>query len=169
MEQKESNNFVDRLQHYFDTTPREQVLKDWEETKEFDTVGIIMDMALRHINKKQKNDQARFHQENMMFFVVFFLMVLIFEIIHQAKKPDCVLEEIYPFLIFLHITLVYIFTFRSIWVRKRLLCHLGLHTWENIDKNPMPTPTKYTHYFVESLHECHYCKRQEFKGMGYIV
>jgi hypothetical protein len=32
----EKENFLDRLKKYFDETPREKVLEDWEKTKEFD-------------------------------------------------------------------------------------------------------------------------------------
>lgn len=36
-------NLVENLKKYFETTSREQVLKDWEETIEFDQVGSTMD------------------------------------------------------------------------------------------------------------------------------
>lgn len=30
------NNFVNELKKYFEETPREQVLKDWDKTRQFD-------------------------------------------------------------------------------------------------------------------------------------
>ena len=41
-----SNNLVEELKEYFDKTPKEQILKDWEATKEFDTNGVVADKLL---------------------------------------------------------------------------------------------------------------------------
>lgn len=34
---------IEQLREYFKNTPREQVLKDWEKTKEHDNVGVTID------------------------------------------------------------------------------------------------------------------------------
>jgi hypothetical protein len=34
------NNFFEDLKKYFETTPREEVLKDWAESEEFDKIGL---------------------------------------------------------------------------------------------------------------------------------
>jgi hypothetical protein len=36
-----------QLKHYLETTPKEEVVKGWEETKEFDEVGVPMDEFLK--------------------------------------------------------------------------------------------------------------------------
>ncbi|MCB0514467.1 MAG: hypothetical protein R2798_00215 [Chitinophagales bacterium] len=43
-------SIVEKLKKYFETTSDEQVLKDWEKTKEFDEVGPIMDDFLNQTN-----------------------------------------------------------------------------------------------------------------------
>ena len=39
-------NFLEELREYFETTSREQILKEWEATKEFDTNGVVADKFL---------------------------------------------------------------------------------------------------------------------------
>lgn len=36
-------NIVEKLKKYFETTSQEQVLKEWEKTKDFDQIGPTMD------------------------------------------------------------------------------------------------------------------------------
>jgi hypothetical protein len=43
-------SIVEKLKKYFESTSNEQVLKDWEKTKEFDEIGPIMDDFLSHTN-----------------------------------------------------------------------------------------------------------------------
>ena len=40
-------NMLQELEKYFKETPREQILKEWEETEEFDKVGITVDDFLK--------------------------------------------------------------------------------------------------------------------------
>ena len=40
-------NMLEQLKKYFEETPREQILKDWESTKEFDNVGITAEDFLK--------------------------------------------------------------------------------------------------------------------------
>ena len=37
------NNFYEDLKHYFETTPREKVLEDWNKSAEFDKIGPTME------------------------------------------------------------------------------------------------------------------------------
>ncbi len=61
-------NLVENLKKYFETTSREQVLKDWEETKEFDQVGPTMDDFLSQTNAyfkvKMDNQMGRPNETN---------------------------------------------------------------------------------------------------------
>ena len=50
---REENNFVEELKEYFDKTPKEQVLKDWEATKEFDNNGVLADKLLDTLGEKR--------------------------------------------------------------------------------------------------------------------
>ena len=34
-----ADNFLEELENYFNETPREKILADWEETKEWDNVS----------------------------------------------------------------------------------------------------------------------------------
>lgn len=43
-------SFLEELKTYFKTTPRETILKDWDETKEFDSIGLPMDDFLETTN-----------------------------------------------------------------------------------------------------------------------
>ena len=40
------NNFYEDLKHYFETTPREKVLEDWNKSAEFDKIGPTMEEFL---------------------------------------------------------------------------------------------------------------------------
>lgn len=44
------NNFLEDLREYFKNTPREQVIKDWEESENLDKVGPTVDEFLTHMN-----------------------------------------------------------------------------------------------------------------------
>lgn len=39
-------NFAEKLREYFQTTPKEQILADWEKSKEWDNVGVTVDDLL---------------------------------------------------------------------------------------------------------------------------
>jgi hypothetical protein len=41
-----SCDILEELKAYFENTPREQIIADWEETKEFDNVGITVEELL---------------------------------------------------------------------------------------------------------------------------
>lgn len=52
-------NFVEKLKKYFEETPREKVLEDWEKTKEWDNVGVTVEDFLKNTNEKiKKNDEG---------------------------------------------------------------------------------------------------------------
>lgn len=51
---KQNYNFVDALKEYFKNTPKEQVLKDWEKTTEYDMVEVPMNEFLDIHNKNNK-------------------------------------------------------------------------------------------------------------------
>jgi hypothetical protein len=50
-ELKQSNNFYEELKHYFETTPREKVLKDWNESVELDKIGPTVEEFLGMIQE----------------------------------------------------------------------------------------------------------------------
>ena len=53
-------NFVEKLKKYFEETPREKVLEDWEKTKEWDNVGITVEEFLKNTNDNiKKNDEGK--------------------------------------------------------------------------------------------------------------
>lgn len=53
-------NFVEKLKKYFETTSRDQVLKDWEETKDFDEVSPTFEKFLQNTNENiKKNDEDK--------------------------------------------------------------------------------------------------------------
>ena len=43
-------SFVEKLKEYFDRTPREKVLEDWEKTKEWDEIGLPVKYFLWKLN-----------------------------------------------------------------------------------------------------------------------
>lgn len=45
-------NFAEKLKKYFEETPREKVLEDWEKTKNLDNVGVSFILPMK--NKKPK-------------------------------------------------------------------------------------------------------------------
>ena len=53
-------NFVEKLKKYFEETPREKVLEDWEKTKELDKIGVTVEEFLQNINDNiEKNDEGK--------------------------------------------------------------------------------------------------------------
>jgi hypothetical protein len=50
-ETKQSNNFYEELKHYFETTPREKVLDDWNKSAEFDKIGPTVEEFLGMIQE----------------------------------------------------------------------------------------------------------------------
>jgi len=50
-EPKQGNNFYEELKHYFETTPREKVLKDWDESAELDKIGPTVEEFLGMIQE----------------------------------------------------------------------------------------------------------------------
>lgn len=49
-------SFVELLKKYFDETPRDQVLKDWKETEEYDSIGPVVDEFLNNNNPKTQEN-----------------------------------------------------------------------------------------------------------------
>lgn len=45
------NDFIEDLKKYFENTPREKVLEDWDKTESFDNIGPSMDELINHTNK----------------------------------------------------------------------------------------------------------------------
>ena len=57
---KYMKNFVEKLKKYFEETPREKVLEDWEKSKEWDNVGITVEEFLQNTNDNiEKNDEGK--------------------------------------------------------------------------------------------------------------
>lgn len=55
---KYMENFVEKLKKYFEETPREKVLEDWEKTKECDNDDITVEDFLKNTNENiKKNDE----------------------------------------------------------------------------------------------------------------
>lgn len=45
-----NNNFFEELKTYFENTPKEEILKEWEKTKEFDNVVPTVDVFFLSID-----------------------------------------------------------------------------------------------------------------------
>ena len=51
---------------------------------------------------------------------------------------------------------------------KTISCLLGFHKWINIDTTPLPNPKLGEMICWSELHECKFCKKQQYLGMGCI-
>ena len=51
----------------------------------------------------------------------------------------------------------------------KILCWFGFHIWINLNKDGYPTPKEGESILVSDLHECKYCKKQRYLGMGWIL
>lgn len=58
-----TNNFLEELKKYFENTPREQVLADWEKSEEFDNVGPTVEDLLLFFKRRQKTELLE-HQDS---------------------------------------------------------------------------------------------------------
>ena len=52
-------NFLEELKEYFETTSREQILKDLEEVKEFDTNGVFIDDFALKTNELEEDETTK--------------------------------------------------------------------------------------------------------------
>lgn len=59
------NNFLENLRHYFENNPQEKILEDWEKTKEFDQVGVLLEDFLNSIHKYQPSSVVIKTNENI--------------------------------------------------------------------------------------------------------
>ena len=48
----------DKLKQYFNTTPKEQLQKDWEELKKYNKIGPTVEEYLNYV-KQYNNDKQR--------------------------------------------------------------------------------------------------------------
>ncbi len=49
-------DLIYELKKYFEETPREKILEDWENTKEWDSVGITVEEFIQNTNENNKNN-----------------------------------------------------------------------------------------------------------------
>ena len=47
-------NFLEELKEYFDNTPREQILKDWEKTSVYDSGNVTADKFINFLEQRRK-------------------------------------------------------------------------------------------------------------------
>lgn len=52
---------------------------------------------------------------------------------------------------------------------RKIMCYFGFHKWINIDLRQTPNPKEGEMICWSELHECAHCKKQEYKGMGWII
>jgi hypothetical protein len=57
-------NFVEELKNYFEETPREKVLEDWEKTKECDNIGVTVEEFIQNTNDNIENNKNEKHKRN---------------------------------------------------------------------------------------------------------
>ena len=50
---RSKNNLVKELKEYFDKTPKEQVLKDWEETVDYDSSDVVADGFINFLERRR--------------------------------------------------------------------------------------------------------------------
>lgn len=50
---RSENNLVKELKEYFDKTPKEQVLKDWEETVDYDSSDVVADGFINFLERRR--------------------------------------------------------------------------------------------------------------------
>jgi hypothetical protein len=63
-EPKQELNFYEKLKEYFENTPREKVLEDWNKSAHLDNVGPTVDEFLENSNEERLKDVAeRFYSE----------------------------------------------------------------------------------------------------------
>jgi hypothetical protein len=63
-EPKQEPNFYEKLKEYFENTPREKVLEDWNKSAHLDNVGPTVDEFLENSNEERLKDVAeRFYSE----------------------------------------------------------------------------------------------------------
>ena len=58
-EPKQELNFYEKLKEYFENTPREKVLADWNKSAEFDKVGPTIDNFIENSNKERLKEASK--------------------------------------------------------------------------------------------------------------
>lgn len=56
-------NFLEELKKYFESTPKDKILSDWEKTKDFDNIGLTVDEFIK-INK-MKMERFEIKEEHL--------------------------------------------------------------------------------------------------------
>ena len=54
----ENNNFYEALKHYFNTTPKDKVLEDWDKSAEHDKIGVTVEEFLDNTKKQETLEEA---------------------------------------------------------------------------------------------------------------
>lgn len=54
-----NNNFYEDLKNYFDTTPREKVLEDWDKSAEHDKIGDTVEEFLDNTNQQETLEEVK--------------------------------------------------------------------------------------------------------------
>ena len=55
----ENNNFYEALKHYFNTTPKDKVLEDWDKSSEYDKIGVTVEEFLDNTNQKETLEEVK--------------------------------------------------------------------------------------------------------------
>jgi hypothetical protein len=55
----ENNNFYEALKHYFDTTPKDKVLEDWDKSAEHDKIGVTVEEFLDNTKKQETLEEVK--------------------------------------------------------------------------------------------------------------
>lgn len=61
------NDFYEDLKRYFEETPREKVLEDWEKSKEYDQVGPTVNEYLNEIAEPLSKDEMKRWRERVRY------------------------------------------------------------------------------------------------------
>lgn len=56
------NNLLAELKAYFETHTRDEILKDWDATAEYDAIGITVDEFLSSTTTYHYNYQSKLHK-----------------------------------------------------------------------------------------------------------
>ena len=55
----ENNNFYEALKHYFNTTPKDKVLEDWDKSAEHDKIGVTVEEFLDNTKKQETLEEVK--------------------------------------------------------------------------------------------------------------
>lgn len=119
-------DFTKKLKEYFDTTPREEVLKEWEKSSEYANIGPTVEEYMRYLN-----DRTEYRKDEYWVTTPLMLLSMIVEIFYMCLffitsvwMSNGIPDGFDTFIIFIHICIAYFFLYVIMEIHLKAICYM---------------------------------------------